>query len=151
MEAEAGGLEELTDEEMAALGREPRAARPVLLPGLGAPAGAARRAPVAALRDPSLPGRARGSGRLLAEASGAGEPPGGAAAGEPGAEGALPGSGRGVGAPRRRRRRRRGGLGRRADPGARPAPLRAPRSGRRQLQHRQRGQPRSVAPGLLPG
>ncbi|KAM8928717.1 coiled-coil domain-containing protein 85B isoform 2-T2 [Lycaon pictus] len=85
MEAEAGGLEELTDEEMAALGGEPRAARPLLLPGLGAPARAARRAPVAALRDPSIPSRARGLGRLLAEAGRAGGPPGGAAAGEPGA------------------------------------------------------------------
>ncbi|KAM9080689.1 coiled-coil domain-containing protein 85B isoform 2-T2 [Megaptera novaeangliae] len=84
MEAETGGLEELTDEEMAALGREPRAARPLLLPGLGAPARAASRSPVAALRDPSIPSRARGSRRLLAEAGRAGRPPRGAAAGEPG-------------------------------------------------------------------
>ncbi|KAM6159875.1 coiled-coil domain-containing protein 85B isoform 2-T2 [Erethizon dorsatum] len=85
MEAEAGGLEELTDDEMAALGREPRAARPLLLSGLRAPARAARGAPVAAFRDPSIQGSARGPGRLLAEASRAGGPPGGAAAGEPGA------------------------------------------------------------------
>ncbi|XP_012369284.1 coiled-coil domain-containing protein 85B isoform X2 [Octodon degus] len=84
MEAEAGGLEELTDEEMAALGREPRAARSLLLPGLGASARAAGGAPVAAFRDPSIQGCARGSGRLLAEAGRAGGPPGGAAAGEPG-------------------------------------------------------------------
>ncbi|XP_021082449.1 coiled-coil domain-containing protein 85B isoform X2 [Mesocricetus auratus] len=85
MEAEAGGLEELTDEEMAALGGEPGAARPLLLPGLGASAGTACSAPVAALRDPSIPGGARGPGWLLAEASRAGRPPGGAAAGKPGA------------------------------------------------------------------
>ncbi|KAM4847448.1 coiled-coil domain-containing protein 85B isoform 2-T2 [Urocitellus parryii] len=85
MEAEAGGLEELTDEEMAALGKEEGAARSVLLPGLGAPARAPRRSPVAALRDPSIPGGTGGPGRLLAEASRAGEPTGGAAAGEPGA------------------------------------------------------------------
>ncbi|KAM8816323.1 coiled-coil domain-containing protein 85B isoform 2-T2 [Rhynchonycteris naso] len=83
MEAEAGGLEELTDEEMATLGREPRAARPVLLPGLGAPARATSRAPVAALRDPSVPGCARGPGRLLAEAGRVGGPPGRAAARKP--------------------------------------------------------------------
>ncbi|KAM9764177.1 coiled-coil domain-containing protein 85B isoform 2-T2 [Dama dama] len=123
MEAETGGLEELTDEEMAALGREPRAARPLLLPGLGASARASRRAPVAALRDPSIPSSARGSGRLLAEASRAGRPPGGAAAGEPGAQGALSGAGRRVGSPRRLRRL--GGLWRWADTRAGLAPLRS--------------------------
>ncbi|EDL33131.1 coiled-coil domain-containing protein 85B isoform 2 [Mus musculus] len=84
MEAEAGGLEELTDEEMAALGGEPGAARPLLLSGLGAPTRTACGAPVAALWDPSIPGGARGPGWLLAEASGAGRPPGGAAAGKSG-------------------------------------------------------------------
>lgn len=113
----------------------------MLLPGRRPAEGEEAGARVAAVRPPRRQSHARGPGRLPEEAGRPGAHAGRPGEGEPGPEGAVPGPGGGVREQERLQPRR--------VHGAQPALHGGSGSRGRELQHGQRGESGSAAPGVL--